>query len=1136
MAAPPFTQEQMVLMEGAIKSVVKSSLDAAGNEAAANLRTWAAKQEELSQAIQQAAAEKQEMQKNMEIIHAEAETMKAVLQKGSIDQETLKQNLAQMLNTKDVLIAELSAKNESTQAVLEVLNNATSDAMLQVRQLYGGTNEETRAKFKDVEQRIYNAEVEIVKVMGRTTHLESSAGPSGYQAHGGGGGRTEVSAMESNLVSIKDVRMPSLSDSSPSVLVFRKWWKDLYKYCQRREKEWRGAESLFRVIRGYPNEITPREIGAFLNTCTNRDDTPTGAGFKFDRDWIFHDRNKEMFACVEHSLNGKCSDIVSSVVVGDGFELLRRLARKFDPISPQAVSVYKGKVYAMAGSPCANFKATVARLAEIEALKNEMREHTGEEVDGKTLAEVFFPTMDASCQSEIVALKVKIGLGDSAKLVDINSFDDLSEYIRERIYRERTLVPVASAKMDVSAMAATEAAAPQAPPTGNGWSDDDWWNWGGCAPCDPSAGDWWGSGWDQASAPETCDLNAMGKPVECFRCKGKLHPQRLCPSPPDPDLNGPKCPNCNGAGHGKLDCPSPGGGKFVPFEPRNGKDGKGKGKNGKGKGKGNKGKGKGKGDGPSKYFKGKGSGVNSFGEPTYTTAQWEEWNSWQASSGQQQQQQQQQQAQQQQQQQQPQQQQQQQSPPATGMASLSTSPWMTGATIRAPLRSLQQAASGTPAVRSLSTLAVASSNSSSRNIDKPYVSGGKFNFGVLSSHDDDDDSTMDKLVNLQSDMVTIQSKIGIALARSQVDRHVESCESVEVEEVVSRDVPAADVHRIDSELNVDAVDTLLDTKLDETMSSAFWNFFKQHEQSTTNNDDLTTPPGLENPLLNVVEPSCSTSIAVPTRLEFGSMELSADVAGIDESSIDTMVSDGLTSGHVCDAVKGSSGTTDMTSHVVVSVVDPVQLCCVDVVGMGIEGLVGSLGNTQAMASHTDNNSSDNDSKDNDDKLASYIENSVGFANCAGNRLTSARSSAKELSGIDCRGADGSYVSLREGQSQREPAERQIKSDYFPTCVSDFSVVEAIPGGIEAECVVSNVNKTTAHSELGTLNCQLDDLLKALGSIGCNALTAPPSTSIVDTRYIELSCDGSGDAVVGVDTTVKSNTSSVGPIEQVCQMS
>ena len=44
-----------------------------------------------------------------------------------------------------------------------------------------------------------------------------------------------------------------------------------------------------------------------------------------------------MFSCVEYALKGKCGDIVGGIWSGDGFELLRKWARKYDPISPQAV-------------------------------------------------------------------------------------------------------------------------------------------------------------------------------------------------------------------------------------------------------------------------------------------------------------------------------------------------------------------------------------------------------------------------------------------------------------------------------------------------------------------------------------------------------------------------------------------------------------------------------------------------------------------------------------------------------------------------------------------------------------------------------------------------------------------------------
>ena len=45
--AAVFTQEQMTMMEGAIRQVVQAQIGAAGEEAASNLRAWASKQEEV---------------------------------------------------------------------------------------------------------------------------------------------------------------------------------------------------------------------------------------------------------------------------------------------------------------------------------------------------------------------------------------------------------------------------------------------------------------------------------------------------------------------------------------------------------------------------------------------------------------------------------------------------------------------------------------------------------------------------------------------------------------------------------------------------------------------------------------------------------------------------------------------------------------------------------------------------------------------------------------------------------------------------------------------------------------------------------------------------------------------------------
>ena len=106
---------------------------------------------------------------------------------------------------------------------------------------------------------------------------------------------------------------------------------------------------------------------------------------------------------------------MNQVVGGHGFEVLRKLSRTFDPLSPQAASVIKGLIYATAAKPCKTFAQTAERLNELQRLQEEMRDTAGEEIENKVLAEVYFPTMDSSCQAEIVGLKIKIGTGDMAR-------------------------------------------------------------------------------------------------------------------------------------------------------------------------------------------------------------------------------------------------------------------------------------------------------------------------------------------------------------------------------------------------------------------------------------------------------------------------------------------------------------------------------------------------------------------------------------------------------------------------------------------------------------------------------------------------------------------------------------------------
>ena len=264
--------------------------------------------------------------------------------------------------------------------------------------------------------------------------MRSGAG-MGFGKGGGSGGidRDGYDRDESsNLIGFKDVKLPVLTADNPSAQVFRLWWKDLSKYCQRREKHWKAADSLFHVIRGYPNDINDREVPTFLISCTTRDHDQN----IFDvGTWQVWDRMRELYTCVEYALGGKCADVFGGVKAGDGFELLRRLARKFDPVSPQAASIFKGRIYGLSGTPCATFAKTVERLRELERMRSDMRDQTGEDMDTKVLADIYFPTMDASCQSEIVALRIKIGVGQSAHDIDIANFHDLCEYVRDRIHR-----------------------------------------------------------------------------------------------------------------------------------------------------------------------------------------------------------------------------------------------------------------------------------------------------------------------------------------------------------------------------------------------------------------------------------------------------------------------------------------------------------------------------------------------------------------------------------------------------------------------------------------------------------------------------------------------------------------------------
>ena len=181
--------------QATLRAAIDTAMEHAGGQAAANLATWGSKQAEMLAFIQQAETQKNEMVQQMGVFRNDAEAMKAMLLKSKEDQDNLTKNLAEMQQSRDVVLADLSAKSEQVETILAQLKTAGSDAMVMVRQAYGGLQDEQVQKFAVVEQRLILAEQKINDLHNRTSRVEVM-GSGGAQPGGGGGGnyggRTEV--------------------------------------------------------------------------------------------------------------------------------------------------------------------------------------------------------------------------------------------------------------------------------------------------------------------------------------------------------------------------------------------------------------------------------------------------------------------------------------------------------------------------------------------------------------------------------------------------------------------------------------------------------------------------------------------------------------------------------------------------------------------------------------------------------------------------------------------------------------------------------------------------------------------------------------------------------------------------------
>ena len=98
-------------------------------------------------------------------------------------------------------------------------------------------------------------------------------------------------------------------------------------------------------------------------------------------------------------------------------------------------------------------EATVARVAYIDKLSNEVADQTGERPIDSVLADIFYPNMDPLLITELVIHR--IGVGAVARPVPTTSYLELRDYVQKRSARERTLAPIPTKQMDVGSFAET---------------------------------------------------------------------------------------------------------------------------------------------------------------------------------------------------------------------------------------------------------------------------------------------------------------------------------------------------------------------------------------------------------------------------------------------------------------------------------------------------------------------------------------------------------------------------------------------------------------------------------------------------------------------------------------------------------
>ena len=125
--------------------------------------------------------------------------------------------------------------------------------------------------------------------------------------------------------------------------------------------------------------------------------------------------------------------------------------RRFDPVNPNLRQMMQAQMYGLANQKCKDFAAVISRVALIDRMANDQAEQCGNRPSDDTLADIFFPSLDGSCLTELVHYRVDV-IDKRTQLtvprpVNSSSYIELREYVQKRQAREKSMIPIPEAHL-----------------------------------------------------------------------------------------------------------------------------------------------------------------------------------------------------------------------------------------------------------------------------------------------------------------------------------------------------------------------------------------------------------------------------------------------------------------------------------------------------------------------------------------------------------------------------------------------------------------------------------------------------------------------------------------------------------------